>query len=409
MSCCVSKLDLCRLVQESYKSPTFNFGDTDVTNDTFVYKVKIAGESFTEYPCTVIAPNIVVIDEYTLPVGNYIHEMLWTSANGTELIFQGGLKITSVGSCCGSNRNNTIKVIQNETVVRINVTESNIIIGGGGGADLMVEITHSDLLALVNNSGLIPGQKYRITDYVATVNASNYGDDSDYPARSIDKGFYVIVTADSVNKLNENAIAQRNPDVGGFVGYTRFEAWQLKYTIYNDTSNYDWAVNTGKGVIYEMIDEFNNKAPYDFKSIQFKRNDVWKFTFNTIYFDDGSLVKGNAIGNVITPFYDGAFVLPNTVLGDGANNIIIKNSRYITIGNSNYSHFIKDSWDVTIDNSPNCVFDVKTSIEEINLSDQLVNFTTPPANNLVEVFGSWNGVVMQQRVSASVTEAFDVV
>lgn len=34
-----------------------------------------------------------------------------------------------------------------------------------------------------------------------------------------------------------------------------------------EKSNFD----KGKGVIYEMIDEYNNRAPYDFKGIQFKR------------------------------------------------------------------------------------------------------------------------------------------
>ena len=481
MSCCVSKLDLCRLIQESYKSPTFNFGDTDVTNDTFVYKVKIAGESFTEYPCTVIAPNIVVIDEYTLPVGNYIHEMLWTSANGTELIFQGALKITSVGSCCGSSRNNTIKVIQNETVVRINVTESNITIkngewgsiegdineqtdlielvdsavndmatqtwvenqnylteetdptvpshvksitttdisnwngkqnqltagtnisivgntisstvnlngyatetwvnsqgfskfsgsyndltnkpalfsgnyndltnkptiptvgngtititqggvskgsfttnqsgnttvevdaGGGGGADLMVNITHADLLALVNTNSLVAGQQYRITDYVATVDTDVYNPNGvGFYARSNNHAFDVIVTADNTNKLNENTRAIRHEGDTYFPSNTKFEAWRIKYTIYNDSERFDWAVSTGKGVIYQLIDEFNNDLTYDFKSIQFQRNDVWVYTFGGSV--DASLEFENCYNNTVL---NNGISLNNNTFGEG--------------------------------------------------------------------------------------------
>lgn len=48
------------------------------------------------------------------------------------------------------------------------------------------------------------------------------------------------------------------------------EAWQLWYTIDNDTNRFTWADNTnGKGVIYRMIDEQNNDCPYDFKNIMF--------------------------------------------------------------------------------------------------------------------------------------------
>lgn len=64
------------------------------------------------------------------------------------------------------------------------------------------------------------------------------------------------------------------------------------YCFNNDTSRFAWADNVnGKGVIYRMIDEFNNDVPYDFKNIQFKRKltdgeldldsgiDTWVYTF----------------------------------------------------------------------------------------------------------------------------------
>ncbi len=51
---------------------------------------------------------------------------------------------------------------------------------------------------------------------------------------------------------------------------SKLEAWKLKYCLDNDTSRFAWAdeVN-GKGVIYRMIDEFNNDVPYDFKNIRY--------------------------------------------------------------------------------------------------------------------------------------------
>lgn len=44
------------------------------------------------------------------------------------------------------------------------------------------------------------------------------------------------------------------------------------YCLDNDTTRFNWADTiNGKGVIYRMIDEFDNDLPFDFKNIQFKR------------------------------------------------------------------------------------------------------------------------------------------
>lgn len=52
---------------------------------------------------------------------------------------------------------------------------------------------------LRDNGELIPGQQYRITDYVTTTTQSN--------TQSAGHQFDIIVTADDVNVLNENARA----------------------------------------------------------------------------------------------------------------------------------------------------------------------------------------------------------
>ena len=124
-------------------------------------------------------------------------------------------------------------------------------------------ILWADLVALRDAGELIPGQQYRITDYVTTTVQSN--------TQSAGHQFDIIVTADDVDKLNENARACLHEGDTYFAN-SKLEAWQLKYCLDNDTSRFAWAdeVN-GKGVIYRMIDEFNNDVPYDFKNIQFKR------------------------------------------------------------------------------------------------------------------------------------------
>lgn len=189
---------------------------------------------------------------------------------------------------------------------------------GSGGSDLMVSITHADLLALVNSSSLTKGQQYRITDYVATVDESVYNPDNvGFFARSNNHAFDIIVVADSENKLNESSRAIRHEGDTYFPSNTKFETWQLKYTIFNDSERFDWALSSGKGVIYQLIDEWNNDVSYDFKSIQFQRDDVWVYTFGGG--SDASLEKQNCSENVMKPCYtfinDFGYGLNNNTFG----------------------------------------------------------------------------------------------
>ena len=130
------------------------------------------------------------------------------------------------------------------------------------GLPKMTEITWSELKTLRDNSQLTPGMQYRITDYITTTVQEN--------TQSAGHQFDIIVVADSVNKLNENARACLHEGDTYFAN-SKLEAWELKYRLDNDTK-FIWAdtVN-GKGVIYWMKDAQNNICPYDFKNILFKR------------------------------------------------------------------------------------------------------------------------------------------
>ena len=141
----------------------------------------------------------------------------------------------------------------------------------------LVEISYSDLVALKTASKLIPGQQYRITDYATIINGSYdlsaFGAQGYvHYARAVDNDFFdVIVVADDESHLNENARACRREN-STYAPDAKPEAWGLKYTLDNDPTKYAWADSTnGKGVIYEMRDEHNNFAGYDFKNIQFIR------------------------------------------------------------------------------------------------------------------------------------------
>ena len=212
----------------------------------------------------------------------------------------------------------------------------------------MVYITYEDLKTLRDNAKLVPGQQYRITDYTCTTSTAG--------TKSTGHKFDIIVTADSNNKLNEEARAINHYFDNLEDDYFKdcnLSAWKIWYCIDNNTNRFGWELgdkkylgitygdvtkyyeyastqeidgisydlwrvsdsssnssfygttsidlnascdiiryidgsysvqsqmrgtisdNTGaeggKGVIYRMIDEFGNDCPYDFKNIQFYR------------------------------------------------------------------------------------------------------------------------------------------
>ena len=208
----------------------------------------------------------------------------------------------------------------------------------------MQSVTWSQLKYLRDVSRLIPGVQYRITDYAFTTTTPN--------SSSAGHAFDVIVTADSTNVLNENARATKHEGDAYFADsnlaawklkycidndVTRFK-WADNYgivisdVIYKRDSRYDdlsatykyaWVngndkrytdvespttetiargstvggssyrissihQESGKGVIYRLIDEYDNDAPYDFKNCLFRfaaangkvPANTWAYTFN---------------------------------------------------------------------------------------------------------------------------------
>ena len=172
---------------------------------------------------------------------------------------------------------------------------------------------------------LIPGAQYRITDYTCTTVQAN--------TQSAGHQFDVIVTADDVNKLNENARACLHEGDTYFAN-SKLESWQLKYYLDNDATRFAWADSVnGKGVIYRMIDEFNNDVPYDFKNIQFKRSGTWYYTFT----DD---LVGNSYSNKISVYIPVNRASLNAITFGSYcySNTFMENCRSNTFGNNCYGN-----------------------------------------------------------------------
>ena len=130
---------------------------------------------------------------------------------------------------------------------------------------VVTDITYLDLVDLRNSGQMVPGMKYRIIDYVTTT-AQAYTSAAGHV-------FDVIVTALNKNTIAEEAEAiYSDRDTDGYFSNSNLSAWKLWYCLDNDHSRFKWADDEyGTGVIYRMIDEYENDCPYDFKNIMFVR------------------------------------------------------------------------------------------------------------------------------------------
>lgn len=134
-------------------------------------------------------------------------------------------------------------------------------------ANFLQSVTYAELVALRQSDGLIPGCKYRITDYECTTITPG--------TQSAGHQFDIVVQAIDVDTLSEDVEAMLH-DGDTYFELCDLRRWELKYTVFNDVSRYAWAdTENGKGVVYWMKDEFGNECGYDFKNIQFLRFNTW--------------------------------------------------------------------------------------------------------------------------------------
>ena len=170
----------------------------------------------------------------------------------------------------------------------------------GISASIYYEVTYNELKNLQDNKLLIPGSVYRITDYITTSTQVN--------TRSAGHPFDILVTALDSKTLDEHTKAL--PHEGDtYFAESNLEGWQLWYTLDNDNTRFAWADENGKGVIYRLIDENGNDAPYDFKNIQMldannSEDTTYYYTFDSKGVDH-SLNGSKCFNNEINKYIDG--------------------------------------------------------------------------------------------------------
>ena len=98
----------------------------------------------------------------------------------------------------------------------------------------MVSVKYNELKSLRDGSNLVPGQQYRITDYVTTTSQER--------TQSAGHQFDIIVTATSNNTLSEIAGAcLHDGDTYFSEAGAKLEAWKIWYCLDNDTNRFAWA------------------------------------------------------------------------------------------------------------------------------------------------------------------------
>lgn len=184
----------------------------------------------------------------------------------------------------------------------------------------IIEITWSDLKAKKDAGELTPSQLYRIIDYQCTTIESG--------TQSAGHQFDIIVLALSKNTLSEQAYAALHSGDTYFAN-NDLSAWKLWYCLDNDANRFAWADKTsgnGRGVIYRMIDEFNNDVPYDFKNIQFKHPNNTAYSYYNYTFASGSTSSTDyslsanyyIYSNKILPYINGKKQRINRILFAGS-------------------------------------------------------------------------------------------
>ena len=229
--------------------------------------------------------------------------------------------------------NNVKKVIEdNELVTATALTNLDTRVGQledtgsnqGAASNQIISITYTDLKTRRDNAQLVPGQQYRITDYTCTTTQEN--------TRAVGHAFDIIVTADDASTINEVARAVKHGGDTYFAGCD-LNAWKIWYCLDNDTTRFAWADSAnGKGVIYRMIDEFDNDIPYDFKNIQFKHpKDTTTYPYYYYTFASGNVEDNTDCSiNIACVCYSNT--IKNNLLMEGINEPPMMLNQIIFIG-----------------------------------------------------------------------------
>ena len=273
------------------------------------------------------------------------------------------------------------------TIKKVSVNGQVYDLAGAGGGK-MVEITYAQLKELVDASGLILGNQYRITDFVSIFNSN---------IKSANHPFDLIVTANSTNTFYPKAQAMLHEGDDYFAN-NDLSKWEIWYDFNNDTSKYAFAnSSTGKGFIYRMIDENNNDVNYDFKNLLVTKD---PHTFHPAF----DSAEGEAY------FYTFSIMESNPFL-NYANGVVLGIVKGIAYGKINYNHIEGDCLAISSNVlggsiSDNRVFgtlDIKTLSNSVDSNIVLRKFSIGPQNWVSETHAITLGSIWDNFISSDLS------
>lgn len=142
-----------------------------------------------------------------------------------------------------------------------------------------VEVTHQELLDLIENNLLEKGKNYKIKDYqnqweltIDVVYQDVYQEESIIQKKNVRP---IIVRANTINTLDLNSYYEDNPEWVLHYDYSYIESTPI-----TDPDTRERSSKSAKGRITYLKDEYNNIANYDFKHLTFLKDGVRYYTFS---------------------------------------------------------------------------------------------------------------------------------
>ena len=229
------------------------------------------------------------------------YNVIWNSDTTSSNILLKNINVNRgvVGTDSSYNMIN-IAALNSEQEINVNQINGDISISNISDIlnklDKIIEISHADLLALRDNAQLIPGQQYRIIDYITTTTQEN--------TKSAWHQFDIIVTALDESTLSEEAQAIQNSN-DGYFDDSNLSAWKIWYCLDNDTTRFAWAGDVKVGEIEhktydssqctikpELINGNAFITPFNFESCVWVdgNNDGFAYSDDHIHHDISELV-----------------------------------------------------------------------------------------------------------------------
>ena len=236
-----------------------------------------------------------------------------SSYNSTAEIFPSQVNVLQ-GSTLGG------KYFLEETYNPVVGTDNIVFMNTNAPASLIVDITHAALVTLKNNSSLLSGTFYRITDFQTIYDQPDYDSSKNEitsPVVKYSNVSPIVVLATSTETLSVDAYQPEYPDDS------------IKYILEFTTPV---SLTPTKGRIIERKDLKGNRTDYDFRTVLFKRYYDSSTSMYSSYYDTGDdylemntfdpymysidLIFDNHFGDIWHSYYqvtNSIFDLPNMV------------------------------------------------------------------------------------------------